>query len=79
MDTSSLYLGNVVRFEQIVHIEEKFDRNSKLKEIIDNLLNTFPRFHLILRARALLLPQRCRTALEDYFFYNPSDIKILLY
>jgi len=70
------YLRNVVRFKQIIYIEQEFDRNSKLKEIIDNLLNSLPGFHLILRTGSLLLSERSRTALEDYFLDYPADCNV---
>ena len=66
------YLGNVFGFEKVIDIEEHFDGNPKLKEVVDNPLDPVGGLHLVGGERPLLLPQRGGAALEDHLLNNPE-------
>ena len=66
------YLGNVFGFEKVIDIEEHFDGNPKLKEVVDDSLDAVSRLHLVGGEGALLLAQRGGAALEDHLLHNPG-------
>jgi hypothetical protein len=64
------YLGNVFRFEKVIHIEENLDGDSKLEKVVDNFLNPVGWLHLVCWECPLLLSKWSGAALEYHLLDN---------